>query len=544
MLLVVPLRKLAILTTIWVIGAVTTTHAATLELINSTPVNDAVDISRSDALTMEFSVALAAYSVRADTVTLQSTAGAQKVSLNTSGAIVSVRPLTPMLPWTTYTLHAESLVGMGGEQLAAPIEIIFKTRDAAWQAPQQVVRMTATQWNPVTAVNIKGIRFVVWQQSNGSGDDIWATRYTPDGASANATRVASFPQDYISQLNVAVDGDGNAFVTWVVDKPPYTQPRRIWANRFTTGSGGGSGWGVPQAIDGYAARSATNLHLVFDRAGNAFALWQEYDCCATHSLQSIVANQYTKLTGWKTPVRLDDSYSFLAGKIDIQVDTVGNAFATWSTIEDIHYPRPQLKVSLYRPNIGWSPQQIVAVESTTNSYGHQALAVNPKGEALLMWADDTGLKYARAAQYGNWGAPILIDSTIPTSPSQMVFLDSGAAFAVFVSGVKQYFPAHGWWSWTHPLLNQQNASSDPRIVADLSGNALVAWTQTTGGIGRIYAKRYRAGSGWLGSTTIDAGNTRGGALQELFLDASGSAAAAWWQSNDIGTTDIQMAGFK
>ena len=101
-----------------------------------------------------------------------------------------------------------------------------------------------------------------------------------------------------------------------------------------------------------------------------------------------------------------------------------------------------------------------------------------------MWTDDSGLQFARADTSGNWSKPIVIDSTITISPSQMVLLDSGEAFAAFANGVKIFTPRNSLWSWTHPLLTDQNASSDPRIVADESGNALVAWTQTVNGIDR------------------------------------------------------------
>ncbi|HEX2585107.1 MAG TPA: Ig-like domain-containing protein, partial [Steroidobacteraceae bacterium] len=95
----------------WMIGlciafATTSIHAASLTLLSSAPASNATDISRTDNLTLQFSAPVASSSVTASTVTLQSIAGVQKVSLSVSGAVVSVRPLTPLLPWTNYTLSA------------------------------------------------------------------------------------------------------------------------------------------------------------------------------------------------------------------------------------------------------------------------------------------------------------------------------------------------------------------------------------------------------------------------------------------------------
>src|SRR5690348_6139107 len=135
-MLITRARALSIFVMTGVLCIATLAHAATLALINSVPINNAVDTSRTDALSLQFSAAIATQSVRADTVTLQSSAGIQKASLSVSGAVVSIRPLTPLLPWTSYTLSATSLTGTGGEQLATPVTVVFKTRDETWQTPQ------------------------------------------------------------------------------------------------------------------------------------------------------------------------------------------------------------------------------------------------------------------------------------------------------------------------------------------------------------------------------------------------------------------------
>jgi hypothetical protein len=108
-------------------------------------------------------------------------------------------------------------------------------------------------------------------------------------------------------------------------------------------------------------------------------------------------------------------------------------------------------------------------------------------------------------------------------------------------------PGNGWWSWTHPLIAQRAQEYvvyDVNIVADLTGNALVAWTQSGAEIGRIYAKRYRAGRGWLHAESIDADNPLGSVLDDLFVDSTGSVTAQWSQWNETGTVDIKTASFK
>jgi hypothetical protein len=545
--LVLRTKLLPLLAAIWMMTIGTLVHGATLELVGSVPANNTVDISRTDSVALQFSAPLARTSVTTATVMLQSAAGLQKVALSVSGATVSVRPSTPLLPWTRYTLNATSLIGTNGEQLATPVSISFKTRDASWQAPQQIYNVPLGLWGPTTASNAKGVRFIVWIEANnpGVGYDVWATRQVPGQPSTDAVLVASFPNNYVSELNVFVDDDGNAFATWVTNSAPL--PVHIWVNRFSVGSG----WGTPQIINGNSKLVGSSLHLAFDHVGNALALWKEYNCCTGLSYQFIVANRYTAATGWSKPTRLNDSPSLLWGKVDIQADNAGNAYATWSALKTTVQLTPQLQVSRYTVNVGWSTPQIVATEYTTHTDGYQALAVNPRGEAFLMWSDDYGLAFAHADSLGNWSNPISIDSTTTISPSQMVLLDNGQAFAVFAGGVTNFVPDKGWWTPLHRLQTDQSIgdpnliSGDPEIIVDRSGNALVAWAQLVNHIPGIYAKRYRSHWGWLSTIRIDIDNPWNGAqFLELSPELNGSTVVTWLQSAGDSTMDMKAAHFE
>jgi len=563
-------RLLPLWVTICAVTAGTLVHAATLELISSAPTNNAVDVSRTELLILQFSALLNAKSVNVNAVTLQSSSGAQKVALSVSGAVITMRPSTPLLPWTHYTLNVSSITGSSGEQLAAPIVISFQTRDASWRAPQLIDHLTAGQGNPATAINAKGVRFVVWQQSTDTDYQIWANRYVPGQASSGSTLVASFLQgsNYISDLKVFVDDSGNAFATWAINKNlvtwtedgPWTHPlQRLWASRFTDGSGSGAGWNVPQEIDGYpAGKSTMQLRLKFDHTGDAVALWQEYPYDgAPHLPENIVVSGYTKGRGWRSPYHLDTSYSLLVGGLtDLQIDDLGNAYASWIDFGSPIGPQPgdpgdPLMVSHYIHYTDtdladtWTTPRTINRGSYSPVIGFPVLAVNHRGDAFVMWSDDwSGLQYARTDELGRWGTPILVDVSMKVSPSQLVLLDDGEAFAAFRLGVRQYNPAKRAWTWAHPLMMNQDASSDPRIVADPSGNATVAWTQNINGVNRIYAKRYRANRGWFASGPIDSSSTLGATLQDLLLQPDGSVIATWLQTNDAGTTDVVNARFE
>jgi len=530
-------------------------HAATLELLSSQPASNATTVSRTDVLTLQFSASLNATSVNASTVTLKSAAGNQPVSLSVSGAAVSVHPKNPLLPWTRYTVNIQSLIGTNGDQLATPIAFTFKTRDAAWQPPQMLHQLAPGQWNAVTRHNVKGVRFILWQQTNASGgDDIWAIRQLPGKPASAATMVASYPY-LIRELNVFVDDDGNAMASWVVSRVVNggTNGELLRLSRFVAGTGSGSGWGSPQAIDNIPIGedgieySGSDLHLAFDHAGNALAIWARFQCCGPHTLRTIITNRYTRMRGWTKATILDNNSAFSGGDIDLQMDDVGNAYAAW--FAPLSYPYvPPPTVAHYTVNVGWNTPRVIGPYQSHTTPEELALAVNHRGEALLMWLDFDGLDYAQADSSGNWSAPINIDPSGPQPPLNMALLDDGRAFAVFADGVKQFLPSQKLWTSTHPLFaNQsvpQGSTSDAQVVADASGNALVAWTQSSNGIKRIFAKRYLTNYGWLSSTSIDTGNTLGAALEDLFLQPDGSADATWFQNNDTGTTDVVSARFE
>jgi len=532
--------------------AATFSYAATLTLVSSDPPNNAANISRTDTTTLTFSAAVSPSSVNSTNVKLQSATGIQPASLTVSGATVSVRPKNPLTPWTSYKLNAQSLVGTNGDQLATPVSLTFKTRDGAWQSPQLLYQLAPGQWNPVTRSNAKGVRFILWLQTNASGgDDIWAMRQLPGKPAEAPTLVKSYPYNVFG-LNVFIDDDGNAMASWVVERAGNgtTLGELLRVSRFLAGTGSWAGWGTPQNLDFDFSESGENsgagLKIVFDHAGNALAVWSRYLCCAMHEQQTIMSNRYTRALGWRGPTVVDDNAGFLGAGIELQMDDAGNAYAAWST-GGLPYTVPP-KIAHYTTNVGWNAPQSAGPYQPNNTAWQLALAVSSKGEALLMWPDSDGLNYVRTDSSGNLNTPHLVNIYESNPPVSMALLNDDRAFAVFPDGVSQFVPATNSWSSIHPLLPGQSvplgAVSDAQIVADAAGNAIVAWTQLSNGINRIYAKRYRANYGWLAASPIDTGDTLGAQLQQLLLEPTGSAVASWLQKNDIGTWDVKSARFE
>lgn len=528
---------------VFILCIATSAQAATFTLINSNPANNAVDVSRTDSLSLTFSTNLDPRSASRNGVLLQSSAtGIQQVSLSVSGPVLTIRPLTPLLPFTRYTLSISLLVGSNGEQPESTPVLTFKTRDATWQAEQQVYNVALGQWNTVTATNSSGVRFIAWMQPNnpGVGYDVWGVRQIPGRVPSDPVLIARFPNSEIFEVKIFIDDAGNGFVSWITDTPP--NPAHVWVARFTTSNG----WSTPQIINGNSKLTGGDVHIAFDNAGNALALWKEHNCCGGLSYQRIIASRFTVNNGWSKPVHLDDSASLFWGKIDIEMDKAGNAYATWLDLKSTTQLFPELMVSRYVLNNGWSTPQAVATESASHTDGYQVLAVNPRGEALLIWADDYGVSIARADNAGNWTPSMVIDSSNTYAPTQAVLLDDGQAFAAFGNGLMNFTPEKGQWS-KHPLQTDGSTTQggDVSIIADASGNALAAWVQVIDHIPALYTKRYRSHWGWLGTVRMDMHNPSVGAeLMELAPQASGSAVLSWLQSAGDASQDLRAARFE
>lgn len=124
----------------------------------------------------------------------------------------------------------------------------------------------------------------MWNHKGNSGAyRVWSNRYTPSGGwSAVDDPIENNALDAL-QLALAVDPQGNATAVW---KEGFfqTDPKAIWANRYTPSGG----WGAPVLIGTEDADHARYPQVAVDPDGNATAVWSESD----GTRYNIWANRY------------------------------------------------------------------------------------------------------------------------------------------------------------------------------------------------------------------------------------------------------------
>jgi methionine-rich copper-binding protein CopC len=96
--------------------------------------------------------------------------------------------------------------------------------------------------------------------------------------------------------------------------------------------------------------------------------------------------------------------------------------------------------------------------------------------------------------------------------------------------------ADGAWSTPVPLETATGDVAFARIAMDASGNALAVWVQASGGGSDLVANRWKAGTGWEGSSAIAHDSFGATTLPEVRFDHDGNALALWLQLSGSALT--------
>jgi Bacterial Ig-like domain len=184
-------------------------------------------------------------------------------------------------------------------------------------------------YSPQIAVDTSGNALAVWDQSDGTRNNIWSNRYVVGTGWGTATLIETDNND-AGNPQIAVDASGNALAVWEqTDGTRYN----IWSNRYVMGSG----WGTAALIETDNVDTAFSAQVAIDASGNAIAVWQQSD----GTLFNIWSNRYVAGTGWGTASRVEIGNVGDSENPQIAVDTNGNAMAVWeetgstSAIHDI-----------------------------------------------------------------------------------------------------------------------------------------------------------------------------------------------------------------
>lgn len=182
---------------------------------------------------------------------------------------------------------------------------------------------------PQIAFDSNGNAIVVWHQFEGIRSSIFANRFdgtnwlpSPALVETDDVESARFPQ-------IAFDGSGNAIVVWQQNDGTR---ENIWANRYNVASNTWSGFagGAGPVLIENDAENANSPRIAIDSSGKAIAVWRQNNGHPLSSLNrlNIFANRFDG-TNWATATNIAYSNAGDAYPPDIAFDSNGNAIAAW-----------------------------------------------------------------------------------------------------------------------------------------------------------------------------------------------------------------------
>ena len=287
----------------------------------------------------------------------------------------------------------------------------------------------------------------------------------------------------------------------------------------------------------HASASCDTPLVGVDASGNAYAVWFEYLPGRTFYFAT------NKSGSWSTPYQFEKLYYDVqeAGYPWLAVSASGVCHLIFQDGRESSYDIYHLAY-----NNAWGATVNVSSNEGGSCYG--GVAVNPAdNSADVVWQDSTGRSLGwdidgrtRSAS-GSWGAS-RIESVNGGYMPKITIDGSGTAHMTWGTG----WGTTIWYSrnrtpqvasgWTSPTLLKWDTGEDwsyPKVAADNSGSAWVAWMDGTRGNDEIFVVNIAA-DGTLG-TEVDVSNSAASSTDPtLAVDRSnGNVYVAWAENGDI-----------
>jgi mRNA-degrading endonuclease HigB of HigAB toxin-antitoxin module len=401
-------------------------------------------------------------------------------------------------------------------------------------------------------MDANGNVLVVWEQEDGSNDQIFMSEYRNGSWSDPADLTDNISPDgqHARDPQVAMDANGNAIIVWRQNDGSNDQ---IFMSEYRNGS-----WSHPADLsdnispDGQTARAP---QVAMDSNGNAIIIWRQNDGGNNQIFMSEYRNG-----SWSHPADLTDNISPDGqNALDSQVamDSGGNAIVVWRQNDGSN---EQIFKSEYR-NGSWShPADLTdSISPDGQDADDPQVAMDSNGNAIVVWEQNDGGNYQTfMSEYRNdsWSHPAdLTDNISPDGQDAygpQVAMDSNGNVIVvweqYDGGDNQIFMSeYRTDSWSHPADINDNISPDvqeaynSQVAMDSNGNAIIVWEQYDGGNFQVFVSEYRNGS-WSHPADLndnispdgqDAGDS------QVAMDSDGNAAIVWHQI-DVGGINSQI----
>lgn len=342
--------------------------------------------------------------------------------------------------------------------------------------PELIERLTGPIDDHAVVLIDASRAIVAWERNDGPGHEtVWSSRRN-SASGWSVPENVEFSQGKARDVQLAVDGNGNATVVWVQDELGL---EGLWSNRYVPGEG----WRDPSRIEPvggelYAPRMA------FDVAGRGVAVWERRQGTRLR----IRASVHTPDTGWGPPREIDTGDGDgLSPQVSVHAD--GGAIVAWTERVDDAYRR--VVARHFSAGNGWGELRTLSADGE-DAYDVQ-IGMDAAGNAFATW--------------------------------EQAIHDEETVFA------SRFDAQQAVWSVPVRLEEHDEEAYGPRLAVNPDGQAVVAWIRAEGEIGAIVAARFRPDLGWERPIVV-----QGGAFLYVFdLDITagprGQVLATWCQTD-------------
>ncbi len=340
--------------------------------------------------------------------------------------------------------------------------------------------------NPRVAMDGSGNAIAVWQQYDTGVNNIWANMYVA-GEGWGQPEVIEGQSQEAGLPMVLIDGDGNATVLW---RQYISGQGHIWSCRYVPGEG----WGTEEEAEGYVDWAYT-FDADVDDAGCVVAVWSQWD----GSHLNLSANRYVPGEGWGVAEMIGGNASGDVAEPKVAVDPAGNALAVWCQWNDGLYSSLYCR---YTVGEGWGPATLLEDEDVEEAV-YPRIACDPAGNALVVWQQrDAGVDSIWSSRYvpgEGWGPAGTVEGNDLFATHPLVVVDrhgNGTALWYQSDGVRnticssRYVPGVGWGGMELASTNGTGGSAGVDAAVDGIGNVFAVWLQNDDYRYNVWANTY------------------------------------------------------
>lgn len=217
----------------------------------------------------------------------------------------------------------------------------FLTPGDNWQLPQLVENDDGGDvFSPQVAIDDDGRSIVVWHQERGflpgnpnQAHDLRVSISTPEGGWGVHQHLNSTPT-LAFEPNLVLDRQRNAMVVWTqFSLLPPMDIETVWVSRLALGE---PHWSVARRLDQNPIGYASGARMAVDGEGNAVVTWEERDArfFDVPTQGSVVFRRFNLATGWTAPtlLRTTPTGDFVQSP-EVTMNASGTAVAHWLEVD-------------------------------------------------------------------------------------------------------------------------------------------------------------------------------------------------------------------